>query len=149
MVYQEDENADDLYIRWDDVLIIKKQSSENSEEQNNTESDGSEESSIKANDAEDLNNEADVVSEDEPLARSVVLASSLDGVKYIEEGTEIVITATLEGFRDDDQYTVYWSYSSDGGKTYQIIEDAHDLEYRYLITIDNAHNIWQIVISLE
>lgn len=117
------------YILWNDVLITL----QDKPDENGT---------------EDAESTEDVVQE-KPYARSVNLTSTLDGVKTIEEGTEIVITATLEGFLEEDQYTIAWYYSSDGGQSYYPIESADGLEYRYNITVENAHNIWKIVISLE
>ena len=87
--------------------------------------------------------------QEELLARSVTLSSTLDGVQYIDAGTMITITATLNGFHEDDHYEISWEYCSDNDEIFHVIEGANDLTYSYPIDEDNAHNIWRIIISLE
>ena len=137
-IYDADEGKEPAYILWDTVLITSQ----------------AEKEEIPAEDAEveketDTQENTEQGETEEPLRRSVILSSNLDGLKVIDEGTIITITATLNGFHEDDQYEINWAYSSDNGESFQIIEGANELTYSYPIDEENAHNIWRIIISLE
>ena len=80
--------------------------------------------------------------------RSVTISSSLDEMEFVYYGTDAELTATLDGFQEDDVYTVQWMYSSDEGENFYNIEEANELTYTFSVMPDNIENIWRIVIIL-
>ena len=86
--------------------------------------------------------------EEESVIRSVNATSSLEGVELVYYGTPVTLEATLEGFLEDDVYTVQWMYSADNGETYNDIEGANELQYVYIVDEENLAYRWRIVITL-
>ena len=84
----------------------------------------------------------------ELVMRSVVLSSSLEDTEFVFYGTTVELVATLEGFQEDDEFTVQWMYSNDNGENFFKIEDANELTYEFDVMPDNVNNIWRIVITL-
>ena len=86
--------------------------------------------------------------EDDLTFRSVTATTSLEGVELVYYGTPVTLEAHLEGFLEDDVYTVQWKYSPDDGETYYDIEEANELQYVYVIDEENFEYRWKIVITL-
>ena len=80
--------------------------------------------------------------------RSIIVTNNTPERGYFFYGEEVVITAETQNFMDNDQYEISWMYSSDQGETFNEIEDAHDLAYRYVMEEANDGNIYKIVITL-
>lgn len=85
--------------------------------------------------------------EEEEIIRSVILTSNAAGKEAVYAGDEIVLYAILTGF-ENDQYTIQWQYSTDGGMTFIDIEGANDLQYAFIIDDSNAWNVWKINITI-
>ena len=62
-------------------------------------------------------------------------------------GSRIVLTTELINFKEDDQYEVIWQYSADG-EEYIDIPDANELEYKYIVDLDNGSYIWKVIVKL-
>ena len=63
-------------------------------------------------------------------------------------GQEVVLKAELEGFREDDVYTVQWQYSEDGVK-FKNVKGATELTWSYTISEENFGYTWALVVTLE
>ena len=85
---------------------------------------------------------------EELVIRSVTATSSLDGVELVYYGTPVTLDATLEGFLEDDVYTVQWKYSPDDGENYYDVEAANELQYVYVADAETLTYCWKIVITL-
>ena len=85
---------------------------------------------------------------EELVIRSVTATSSLEGVEVVYYGTPVTLDATLEGFLEDDIYTVQWKYSPDDGETYYDVENANELQYVYVADAETLTYSWKIVITL-
>ena len=92
--------------------------------------------------------EAEEPEEEKPAVRSIRLTSSLDGMKVVHPGQEVVLTAELEGFSEDDVYTVQWQASEDG-KKFTDVEGADSLTWTYTISRENFGWTWALVLTLE
>ena len=86
--------------------------------------------------------------EEKPAARMIRLTSSLEGKKAVYPGQEVVLKAELEGFREDDVYTVQWQYSEDGVK-FKNVKGATELTWSYTISEENFGYTWALVVTLE
>ncbi len=80
--------------------------------------------------------------------RSITVTSDLEEYPEIFYGMRETLTAELENFTEDDEYTIKWQYSTDRGETFIDIEGAEQLSYRYIIDESNSNNIWRILIQL-
>ena len=88
--------------------------------------------------------------EPEPApVRRVKLVSTLDGLKEVEAGTEIVMTAELIGFTEDEIAAVTWQYRPAGENDFHDIPDAHGLTWSYEISAANIHYEWRILLTLK
>ena len=83
-----------------------------------------------------------------PIIRSVAVYSTLDGLKEIAEGAEIVLTARLTGF-EDTSYRVQWQYSADGGASAIDAPGGSSLRYVYRINAQTIRYLWRIVVTVE
>ena len=90
---------------------------------------------------------ADVTEEEQTIVRTITVSSNLYGQEIIYEGTEVILTATLTGF-EDVNYQMQWQYSADGGATILDVEGANDYQYSYPITIENAHYLWRLSVTI-
>ena len=90
---------------------------------------------------------ADVTEEEQAIVRTITVSSNLYGQEIIYEGTEVILTATLTGF-EDVNYQMQWQYSADGGATILDVEGANDYQYSYPITIENAHYLWRLSVTI-
>ena len=79
--------------------------------------------------------------------RELIIVSSLDEVETVVAGTINHLEAQLINFREDDKYKVQWKYSEDG-ETFIDIEDATDLEFAYMVTVENGGYIWRVSVVL-
>ena len=75
------------------------------------------------------------------------MTSSLDGEEYADTGMEVTMTGILDNFTEDDIYEIHWQYSKDGEEYFEI-DGANELEYTYILNLDNADNIWKLSIVL-
>ena len=80
--------------------------------------------------------------------RSILITSSLDEGGIVTVGTEAVLNAELNGFRDEDRYTVQWQYSPDGGETILDAEGADGLNYHYTVNKQNFSYAWRLLLTL-
>ena len=80
--------------------------------------------------------------------RSLSLTQNIPERGYFFFGEEVIITAELKDFLENDVYTVQWLYSDDDGETFTEIEDAHDLTYSYTMDVENRRYIHRIIITL-
>ena len=83
--------------------------------------------------------------------RKVRLTSTLDGLTEIREGTEIVITAEFSGFTEDEIADITWQYRAEDEEEniFHDIEEAHGFVYTYLVSAENVHNEWRIILTLK
>ena len=81
--------------------------------------------------------------------RSVTVKSTIEDEEFVYYGSWEEMTATIDGFQDDDVYTIQWKFSADQGATFNIIEGANELKYGYIVTEENLKYIWRISITLE
>ena len=79
--------------------------------------------------------------------RELKVTSSIDGYEVITAGSKVTFETELVNFLDDDNYVVQWKYSVDG-KEFLDIEEANDLEYQFVITMENASYIWKVSVTL-
>ena len=77
----------------------------------------------------------------------VLMYSNLDGVEQVAAGTECILTAELIGF-EGYTYTVQWKRSADGGKTWEAVEGATELEYKFILTADNDDYVWKVTVTV-
>ena len=85
--------------------------------------------------------------EEEEIVRTITVASSLAGEEAVYEGTAVTLTATLTGF-ENDEYTMQWQYTPDGGETVVDIEGANDAEYTFVLDATNIHYLWRMTVTL-
>ncbi len=131
--YYSGEDAESRFVRWENMLIILHNESEPLKK---TTEDGTEEGGEPAE------------KEEEPLARSLNMYSSIQGWASVEFGTNVTISAEPVNFREDDVYTCQWQYSKDG-INYENVDGASDLIYSYLYSLENYYYSWRIVIMIE
>ena len=119
-IYNHDKAATPQYILLEDVVIIlKKEIAEKGEEK------------------------------EEYPARGVTVYSSLyNNQESIQFGDIINMEAVLENFRDDDECQYQWFYSSDGRKTYIMIDGANQKTFDYALDIDNYFYSWRVVVTI-
>ena len=79
--------------------------------------------------------------------RELKIVSSLGEAETVAAGTVNHLEVQLINFREDDNYTVQWKYSEDG-ETFIDIEDAVDLEFAYMVTMENGTYIWRVSVVL-
>jgi len=81
--------------------------------------------------------------------RELELHSNLEDsmVTRLFVGAEVHLWADLINFKEDDRYEVKWQYSADG-KEYFDIQDADELEFSYVVDMDNGDYTWKIIVKL-
>lgn len=87
--------------------------------------------------------------EEELLARSIEISSTLWGMKSVPLGQEITMTAELINFQEDDQCTYQWQYLDKQTNTYIDIDGANELTYVYYINTDNFYYTWRLVVIIS
>ena len=90
---------------------------------------------------------ANVTEEEQSIVRTVSISSNLYGQEVVYEGTEVILSAALTGF-EDVNYQMQWQYSADGGATIRDVPGANGSQYSYLITLDNAHYLWRLSVTI-
>ena len=81
--------------------------------------------------------------------RSISIDATIAQETFVYYGSWEEMTANLEGFMEDDVYTVQWQYSEDQGENFVDIEEANELLYGYYVNETNIHYIWRILITLQ
>ena len=81
--------------------------------------------------------------------RELELHSNLEesAVTKLFVGAEVHLWADLINFSEDDQYEVRWQYSEDG-EEYVDIPDASELEFSYIVDLENGEYIWKIISNM-
>ena len=97
---------------------------------------------------EDLAMMLETALEEELPVRTIRIVSSLDGESVTTVGEEVELRAELNGFLEDDRYTVQWQYSPDGGETVFDAEDGNELIYRYKVSKENYGYAWRMTLVL-
>ena len=120
VVFSADEEKPAQYIRWDDLVVIRK--TENEQEE----------------------------TEEEVLpARYVEICSTLADYDFVSLGTEITMTARLFNFREEDVCTFQWKYFSNAENDFVDIEGANEASYSYHITEENINYYWKLVVTIS
>lgn len=76
----------------------------------------------------------------------VSIRSNLSGETQAMVGTEVVLTAVLENFRDEDVYTIEWQENRGDG---WVTVGGDSNTYRFNIDTENVHYSWRVVIHIE
>lgn len=80
--------------------------------------------------------------------RTIRIVSSLDNTGVVTVGTKVELKAELNGFSEEDRYTVQWQYTPDGGKTVKNAEGATGLTYSYRVDKTNYAYGWRVKVTL-
>lgn len=86
--------------------------------------------------------------EEEQPVRSIRVVSTLDEAGTVTVGTEVTLTAELEGFLENDRYEIQWQYTPDGGETVLNAENANGLTYSYIVDKTNFTYGWRLMVIL-
>ena len=84
----------------------------------------------------------------EEKLRSVKITSNIEGMDVIYEGMEIVMTAKLEGF-EEDEYFIQWQCSTDKGATFADVEGANGESYSFNVNAENFEYVWKLIVTLK
>ena len=90
-----------------------------------------------------------VTPEPEPTPRpdwAVSIKSNLDGESQVLVGTEVVLTAVLRNFRDEDVYTIEWQENRGDG---WVTVGDNSTTYRFNIDTTNVHYSWRVVVRIQ
>ncbi len=85
--------------------------------------------------------------EDLPTRR-IELTSNLEGLEKVFYGMREDLTVKMEGFEENDQYSITWMTSFDNGETFETVTEANGTEFSYRINENNVHNIWKVIVLL-
>lgn len=85
--------------------------------------------------------------EEEEIIRTITVSSSVDGMREVYEGTEVVLTAEITGF-EGEEVTYQWQITPDGGTTISDIEGATGASYAFVVDDSNAHCMWRVVVTI-
>lgn len=85
-------------------------------------------------------------SEEITVEKKVIVTSNMDGVEEAEEGTEVILSAELQGF-EDDEVSFRWQYSEDGNE-WMDIEGAESQSYSFALDEVNAQYFWRGVVTV-
>ena len=157
-IYSADEEKVE-YILWDSVLItlqnkpVETKEPETVDEPEETEgvvpADAEETDEAEEPETAEEPAEAEEAEEtEEPLARSLTLTSTLDGMKAIPIDAVITMEAVLSNIKETDTVSCQWQYSEDGIHFIDI-PDANELVYQYQIDDNNIYYIWKAIVSIE
>lgn len=75
------------------------------------------------------------------------VSSNLAGGSVVMEGTELVLTLTVEG-AEGYAYTIQWQQSSDGGATWTDVAGATGAQYRLKLKPAHTGMYWRATIDL-
>lgn len=77
----------------------------------------------------------------------LVVTSNLEGMSRVQMGSEMVITASIEG-GEGLTFHIWWQCSKDGGETWTDIPGAVGSQYKEIITRENANTEWRACADL-
>ena len=121
------------------------------EEPANTEAEDVKDEAPDAEDADGTAVPADEADEtgSSPAAQNgmIILHSSIEDAEYVYEGEEVTLTAEIVGL-DNTEYTLQWYVSTDGGDSYEKIDDADGAEYVYEANEDSICWIWKLTLVI-
>ena len=63
-------------------------------------------------------------------------------------GDTLVLVATLVDFKPDDEYTIYWQYSTDSSEWINLA-DEHTQKLIVVTNNDNYANWWRVFVKVE
>lgn len=84
--------------------------------------------------------------EPEPDVKLSVTTNLADG-SVVMEGTELVLTLTVEG-AEGYVYTIQWQQSSDGGASWTDVAGANAIQYRLKLKPEHTGMYWRATIDL-
>ncbi len=84
--------------------------------------------------------------EPEPDVKLSVTTNLADG-SVVMEGTELVLTLTVEG-AEGYAYTIQWQQSSDGGASWTDVAGANEIQYRLKLKPEHTGMYWRATIDL-
>lgn len=150
-IYEETEDVG--YLPEDEILTPEPAEEEDEElnEEASEEADETEEfdDEITEDSEDEASEEPDEASGEEVTAKPklrVWITSSLDGFETVQSGTEITLTAHLEGF-DDISYKLQWQCSLDG-ENWRDEPGANELTFSFILTEENDDYLWRIIVIL-
>lgn len=85
--------------------------------------------------------------EEEEIIRTVSIGSNVAEGDAVYAGTEIVLTARLNGF-ENLEYTLQWQYTPDDGENVYDVAGANGTQYAFIIDESNAHYLWRVSVVL-
>ena len=106
---------------------------------------GSNRGYVKANEIMLMDSES-TTEEEKEMFRSVDITTDLGGRTSVVAGTEVTLTAHLNGF-ENDTYTIQWKYSPDG-VTMIDIPGANGTSYTFRINKTNVQYEWYAEVTL-
>lgn len=77
---------------------------------------------------------------------AVSVRSNLSGKTQVMVGTEVVLTAVLENFRDEDVYTIEWQENRGDG---WVTVGDNSTTYKFKIDTTNVHYSWRVVVHIQ
>ena len=83
---------------------------------------------------------------EEENIRAIFVTSNTANMITLKEGMTVILSAQLIGF-ENDEYTLQWQYSPDGGVTAIDIAGANGLQYGYFLNRDNMNYLYRVVVS--
>ncbi len=86
--------------------------------------------------------------EEELPARYIEIKSTLSDYEFVSLGTEIIMTAEMYNFSEDDQCSFQWKYYDKSVEDYVDIVDATEQTYTYSVTMENIHYRWKLVVTV-
>ena len=88
-----------------------------------------------------------ITPEDEAVIRTIRITSSLNGATTVIHGETVTLYAKLTGF-ENDNYSIQWVCSKNGGASTQKISGATGSSYSISVTEDNAHWLFGVVVTV-
>ena len=77
----------------------------------------------------------------------LLVTSNLEGQERVKMGTEVVLTATIEG-GEGMTFHIWWQSTTDGGQTWTDIPGAVGAQYKDIITRENSGMEWRACANL-
>ena len=87
--------------------------------------------------------------EEEQPNRMILVKTLGDITGFANLGEETGVQAELINFSDNDVCGFQWFYSSNGGESWEVIENANDDAYYYTMTIDNWYYRWKVIVTID
>ena len=89
-----------------------------------------------------------VVTEEPAVEPSINVYSKLEGKAIIIGGTQMVLTAVVEGV-EEGTYTIQWQQSSDNCATWQDIAGANGHEYILILKQEHSGMYWRAIVQID